>query len=169
MYIQCTEFQNPIYKTKSYTFFQNKYSQTHAKCSRNTLVFRNVSGSPKDDKNVKRLGAIQNTSDSLWVTWTPRHIFLFLLSGSKFSCRYNFIFITYSDIVPLHNPLTKVDAKSWAYSGIIWNQKQTISHCVNKTCSSLKWKVKIEIHWNVIEKIVLIGWQTITILRNDHL
>ena len=59
LYIQCTEFQNPIYKTKSYTFFQNKYSQTHAKCSRNTLVFINVSGSPKDDKKVKRLGAIK--------------------------------------------------------------------------------------------------------------
>ena len=27
--------------------------------------------------------------------------------------------------------------------GITWNQKQTISHFVNKTCSSLKWKVKI--------------------------
>ena len=26
---------------------------------------------------------------------------------------------------------------------IIWNQSQTISHCINKTCSSLKWKVKI--------------------------
>ena len=30
-------------------------------------------------------------------------------------------------------------------TGIIWNQIQTISHshCVNKTCSWLKWKVKI--------------------------
>ena len=53
VYIQYTEIQNPICKTKSYTFFQNKYSQTHAKCSRKTLLFKNVSGSPKDDKNVK--------------------------------------------------------------------------------------------------------------------
>ena len=65
-----------IYKTKSYTFFQNKYSQTHAKCSRNTLVFINVLGSPKDDKKVKRLGAIQNTSDSLWVTWRLKKVFI---------------------------------------------------------------------------------------------
>ena len=28
-------------------------------------------------------------------------------------------------------------------TGIIWNQLQTISHCENKTCSYLKWKVKI--------------------------
>ena len=46
--MQCTKFQNPIYKSKSYTL--KKYSQTHAKFSRNTLVIRNVSGSPKDKK-----------------------------------------------------------------------------------------------------------------------
>ena len=48
--------------------------------------------------------------------------------------------------------------------GIIWNQLQTISLCRNKACFSLKWKVK-----TLVENIVLIGWQTTTILHHEHL
>ena len=76
----------------------------------------------------------------------------------------------YSDIVPLHNTLTKVATKSWVSTGGIWNQSQTIFYCVKKSCSSLKWKIKkLYIRWTPLEKIVLIGWQTITILHHKHL
>ena len=73
-------------------------------------------------------------------------------------------------VVPLYNTLTKVATKSWVSTGSIWNQSQTIFYCVKKSCSSLKWKIKkLYIRWTPLEKIVLIGWQTITILHHKHL
>ena len=40
--------------------------------------------------------------------------------------------------------------RSWDSTGIIWNQLQTISHCVNKTYSPLKYgKWKLYIHWTL--------------------
>ena len=54
-------------------------------------------------------------------------------------------------------------------TAIIWNQLQTISHCVNKTCSSLIYgKRKLFIPRTLSEKVVLIGLQTITIVSHEH-
>ena len=46
-------------------------------------------------------------------------------------------------VVPPYNTLTKVSTKSWVSTSSIWNQSQTIFYCVKKSCSSLKWKMKI--------------------------
>ena len=53
--------------------------------------------------------------------------------------------------------------------GIIWNQLQTISHCVNKICSCWNGNWKFYIHWILIEKIILIGWQIITNLCHEQI
>ena len=78
----------------------------------------------------------------------------------------------YSIIVPLHYRLIKVSTKRWlipqASDVTKYRVMILISHCVNKTCS-LKQKVKIKYPQNSDEKVILIGRQTITNLRPEHL
>ena len=77
------------------------------------------------------------------------------------------------DNVPLLNLLTKVATKSWASIWLIpqasygTNCRQSL---IAKTKHVLIWngKWKLFIHWTLIEKIVLIGRQTITILHHEH-
>ena len=54
-------------------------------------------------------------------------------------------------------------------TGIIWNQLQTISHCVDKTSFSLKCKVKIVYPLNSDWKDCSDWLETITIVRHRHL
>ena len=58
---------------------------------------------------------------------------------------------------------------SFGFTCIRRNQLQKISHCLIRTCSSLKWKVKFDMHRTVIKTYLVIGCLVIINLRHKYL